>query len=32
MINKFKYNDFEIDFKKPLEKGGFGEVYKQLKK
>ena len=28
MKNTFKYDDFEIDYKKPLGKGGFGDVYK----
>ena len=32
MNTKFKYDDFEIDFKKPLGKGGFGDVYKAKEK
>ena len=32
MNDKFKFNDFEIDFKKPLGEGGFGAVYKATEK
>ena len=28
----FKYDDFEIEYKKPLGNGGFGEVYKAKEK
>ena len=31
-MNEFKIEDFEIDLKKPLGKGGFGSVYKATKK
>ena len=32
MNKKFKYEDFEIDFTKPLGEGGFGTVYKAIEK
>ena len=32
MNDKFKFNDFEIDFKKHLGEGGFGAVYKAIEK
>ena len=32
MNTNYKYEDFEIDFKKPLGKGGFGGVYKAKEK
>ena len=32
MNTKFKYDDFEIDFKKPIGVGGFGAVYKATEK
>ena len=32
MNTKFKFNDFEIDYKKPLGEGGFGAVYKATQK
>ena len=32
MNNKYKFEDFEIDFRKPLGKGGFGDVYKAIEK
>ena len=32
MNTKYKYDDFEIDFKKPLGKGGFSDVYKAKEK
>ncbi len=32
MDTKYKFDDFEIDFKKPLGKGGFGDVYKAIEK
>ena len=32
MDTKFTFNDFEIDLKKPLGKGTFGEVYKATEK
>ena len=28
MNTKFKFDDFEIDFRNPLGKGGFSDVYK----
>ena len=31
-MNEFRYEDFEIDFIKPLGEGGFGAVYKAIKK
>ena len=31
-MKKFKYEDFIIDFKKPLGKDGFGDVYKATRK
>ena len=32
MNTSYKYDDFEIDFKIPLGKGGFGDVYKAKEK
>ena len=32
MNTKFKYDDFEIDFRNPLGKGGFSDVYKAKEK
>ena len=32
MNTKFKFNDFEIDYKKPLGEGGFSAVYKATHK
>ena len=32
MDTKYKIDDFEIDFMKPLGKGGFSEVYKATEK
>ena len=32
MDTKYKFDDFEIDFKKPLGKNGFGDVYKAIEK
>ena len=29
---KFKFEDFKIDFKNPLGRGGFGDVYKAIEK
>ena len=31
-MNSYKFNDFIIDFKNPLGKGGFGEVYRAIEK
>ena len=30
-MNEFRFEDFEIDFRKPLGEGGFGAVYKATK-
>ena len=32
MNTNYKFDDFEIDLKKPLGKGGFGDVYKAKEK
>ena len=32
MNTKFKFDDFEIDFRNPLGKGGFSDVYKAKEK
>ena len=32
MNTKFKYDDFEIDFRNPLGKGGFSDVYRAKEK
>ena len=32
MNTKYKYDDFEIEWTKPLGKGGFGDVYKAKEK
>ena len=31
-MNNYKYDDFEINLRKPLGKGGFGEIYKAINK
>ena len=32
MSIRYKFEDFEIDLRKPLDKGGFGDVYKAIEK
>ena len=32
MNTKYKFDDFKIDLRKPLGRGGFGDVYKAIEK